>query len=161
MEEKSLADANIADSEKSTDEETKKAESAEPSQQQKEAAVEPTKEPSKSSEQKAAPREQENSAASQTANKEQHQPPPNVRRVERRNFDISRFGRRIKSALKYLSPKFISSKLKYYYSEYKRILLLSRKPTSKEFKELTIMVSIGTLIVGVIGFLIQLMIQFI
>ncbi len=158
MEEKSLADANIANSERSVSEDTAKAES---NQQQKETSTEPQKEPSKSSEKKALENKQEDKAVSSATNKEQAQSSPNVRRVERRKLDVSKFGRKIRSVLKFISPKFISSKLKYYYSEYKRILLLSRKPTSKEFKELTIMVTIGTLIVGVIGFFVQLIIQFI
>ncbi|MGC8516514.1 MAG: protein translocase SEC61 complex subunit gamma [Candidatus Acidifodinimicrobium sp.] len=158
MEEKSLADANIANSERSVSEDTTKVES---NQQQKETSTEPQKEPSKSSEKKALENKQEDKAISSTANREQTQSSPNVRRVERRKIDISKFGRKMRSALRFISPKFISSKLKYYYSEYKRILLLSRKPTPKEFKELTIMVAIGTLIVGVIGFFVQLIIQFI
>jgi len=158
MEEKSLADANIANSERSVSEDTAKAES---NQQQKEMSTEPQKEPSKSSEKKALENKQEDKAVSSATNKEQAQSSPDVRKVGRRKLDVSKFGRKIRSVLKFISPKFISSKLKYYYSEYKRILLLSRKPTSKEFKELTIMVTIGTLIVGVIGFFVQLIIQFI
>lgn len=94
--------------------------------------------------------------------KEQPRPPvQNARRVERRKVNIFKFGRKIKHALRFVHPGFISIKLKYYYSEYRRILMLSRKPTPKEYKELTIMVAIGTLIVGVIGFAVQLIIQFI
>ncbi|MCW1294092.1 MAG: protein translocase SEC61 complex subunit gamma [Candidatus Parvarchaeota archaeon] len=105
---------------------------------------------------------EDKSAKQDEQKKEQPQPAaPSAKRVERRKIDISRFGRRVKHVLGFISPGFISSKLKYYYSEYRRILLLSRKPTSKEYKELTIMVVIGTLVVGMIGFVIQLIIQFI
>jgi protein translocase SEC61 complex gamma subunit, archaeal and eukaryotic len=53
----------------------------------------------------------------------------------------------------------IKAKLEHYRFEYGRILHLARKPTKQEFKELSIMVIIGTFIIGVLGFIIQMIIQ--
>ncbi len=53
----------------------------------------------------------------------------------------------------------IKSKLDHYWFEYSRVLHLARKPTRKEYRELAIMVIVGTLIIGGIGFVVQLIIQ--
>lgn len=55
----------------------------------------------------------------------------------------------------------IKSKLGHYWFEYSRVINLARKPTRKEYRELAIMVIVGTLIIGGIGFVVQLAIQFI
>ncbi|EFD92807.1 MAG: protein translocase SEC61 complex, gamma subunit [Candidatus Parvarchaeum acidophilus ARMAN-5] len=67
----------------------------------------------------------------------------------------------IKNAVKKAHPLNIKAKLEHYKFEYSRILHLARKPTKQEFKELSIMVIIGTFIIGAIGFIIQMIIQFI
>ncbi len=55
----------------------------------------------------------------------------------------------------------ISAKLNHYWTEYARVLHLARKPTRSEYRELAIMVIIGTAIIGSIGFVVQLAFQFI
>ncbi len=55
----------------------------------------------------------------------------------------------------------IKSKLDHYWFEYSRVIHLARKPTRKEYRELAIMVIVGTLIIGGIGFIVQMIIQFI
>lgn len=67
----------------------------------------------------------------------------------------------IKNTVKKAHPLHIKAKLEHYRFEYSRILHLARKPTRQEFKELAIMVIIGTSIIGLIGFVIQMIIQFI
>ena len=65
------------------------------------------------------------------------------------------------SKLKRAHPGALKAKINHYIFEYKRVLSLARKPTKSEYKELAIMVAVGTTIIGVIGFLIQMAIQFI
>ncbi|MDP8012780.1 MAG: protein translocase SEC61 complex subunit gamma [Nanoarchaeota archaeon] len=78
----------------------------------------------------------------------------------RKGINFSKKFSQVRRALSVLSPKRIHLMLNHYWSEYRRVLLLTRKPTKQEYKELSIMVAIGTLIVGAIGFAIQLLIQF-
>ncbi len=78
----------------------------------------------------------------------------------RKGINFSKKFSQVRRALSVLSPKRINLMLNHYWSEYRRVLLLTRKPTKQEYKELSIMVAIGTLIVGAIGFAIQLLIQF-
>ncbi|EEZ92937.1 MAG: protein translocase SEC61 complex, gamma subunit [Candidatus Parvarchaeum acidiphilum ARMAN-4] len=65
----------------------------------------------------------------------------------------------VKNLLKKAHPLNIKAKLEHYRFEYSRILHLARKPTKQEFKELSIMVIIGTFIIGILGFIIQMIIQ--
>lgn len=81
-------------------------------------------------------------------------------KVKRFNLQ-KRFNMFKRYLLTHLSLSHIKERINHYIFEYKRVLMLSRKPTRQEYKELTIMVTIGTLIVGIIGFVIQLLIQFI
>ncbi len=76
--------------------------------------------------------------------------------VKKRRFHLYH----IKNAVKKAHPSNIKAKLEHYRFEYSRILHLARKPTKQEFKELSIMVIVGTSIIGVLGFLIQMIIQF-
>lgn len=66
----------------------------------------------------------------------------------------------IKNVIKKAHPLNIKAKLEHYKFEYSRILHLARKPTKQEFKELSIMVIVGTFIIGILGFIIQMIIQF-
>ncbi len=68
---------------------------------------------------------------------------------------------KIISKITFLHPLNIKNKLNHYRIEYGRVLHLTRKPTRTEYKELAIMVAVGTLIIGVIGFIVQMIIQFI
>ncbi len=63
--------------------------------------------------------------------------------------------------LSYLKPEKLRYYLSYYYEEYKRIILLSRKPDTKEFKELSLVVLISALMAGVLGLIIELAFYFI
>jgi protein transport protein SEC61 subunit gamma-like protein len=76
-------------------------------------------------------------------------------KVKKRRFHLYH----IKNAVKKAHPMNIKAKLEHYRFEYSRILHLARKPTKQEFKELSIMVVIGTFIIGVLGFIIQMIIQ--
>ena len=76
-------------------------------------------------------------------------------KVKKRRFHLYH----IKNAIKKAHPVNIKAKLEHYKFEYSRILHLARKPTKQEFKELSIMVIIGTFIIGVLGFIIQMIIQ--
>ncbi len=68
---------------------------------------------------------------------------------------------RLARKLKSIRASAIKAKLNHYIFEYKRVLSLARKPTKSEYKELAIMVAVGTGIIGGIGFVVQLIIQFI
>ncbi len=68
---------------------------------------------------------------------------------------------KVKNLFKKLHPVTVKSKLHYYWFEYSRVLHLARKPTRSEYKELAIMVTLGTIIIGAIGFVVQLIIQYI
>ncbi|MCL4398435.1 MAG: protein translocase SEC61 complex subunit gamma [Candidatus Parvarchaeota archaeon] len=76
-------------------------------------------------------------------------------KVKKRRFHLYH----IKNAIKKVHPMNIKAKLEHYRFEYSRILHLARKPTRQEFKELSIMVIIGTFIIGILGFIIQMIIQ--
>ncbi len=78
-------------------------------------------------------------------------------KVKKRRFHLYH----VKNALKKAHPMNIKAKLGHYRFEYSRILHLARKPTKQEFKELSIMVIIGTFIIGTLGFIIQMIIQYI
>lgn len=75
--------------------------------------------------------------------------------VKKRRFHLYH----IKNAVKKAHPYNIKTKLEHYRFEYSRILHLARKPTRQEFKELSIMVIVGTFIIGLLGFVIQMIIQ--
>ncbi|MCL4372755.1 protein translocase SEC61 complex subunit gamma [Candidatus Parvarchaeota archaeon] len=75
--------------------------------------------------------------------------------IKKRRFHLYH----VKNAIKKAHPMNIKAKLEHYRFEYSRILHLARKPTKQEFKELSIMVVIGTFIIGVLGFIIQMIIQ--
>ncbi len=75
--------------------------------------------------------------------------------VKKRRFHLYH----IKNAIKKAHPMNIKAKLEHYKFEYSRIIHLARKPTKQEFKELSIMVIIGTFIIGILGFIIQMIIQ--
>ncbi len=49
--------------------------------------------------------------------------------------------------------------IKHHLLEYKRIIKISKKPSKKEFEEVLKITGIGTIIVGFIGFVIQLLFQ--
>ena len=78
-------------------------------------------------------------------------------KVKKRRFHLYH----VKNAFKKAHPYHIKAKLEHYRFEYSRILHLARKPTKQEFKELSIMVVIGTFIIGLLGFVIQMIIQYI
>ncbi|MDD5417829.1 MAG: protein translocase SEC61 complex subunit gamma [Candidatus Nanoarchaeia archaeon] len=46
-------------------------------------------------------------------------------------------------------------------SEYKRIIKIARKPTMEEFKRVSYVTAISTLIIGLAGFVIELLMQLI
>jgi protein transport protein SEC61 subunit gamma-like protein len=50
----------------------------------------------------------------------------------------------------------ILNKVIFALKEYKRILTISRKPTPEEFKRVMKITGLGMLLVGIIGFIIQL-----
>jgi protein translocase SEC61 complex gamma subunit len=87
----------------------------------------------------------------------EHKTEEHPRHVKRRRISISK----IASKAKILHPLHVKQKLSHYRVEYSRVLHLARKPTRSEYKELAIMVAIGTSIIGVIGFIVQMIIQFI
>ncbi len=68
---------------------------------------------------------------------------------------------KIKNLFKRLHPGNVKVKLNHYWFEYSRVLHLARKPTRSEYKELAIMVAIGTSIIGAIGFVVQMIIQYV
>ncbi len=70
------------------------------------------------------------------------------------------YGSKLKNLLKKLHPIHIKAKLSHYRFEYGRVLHLTRKPTRDEYKELAIMVVVGTFIIGAIGFVVQMIIQY-
>ncbi len=79
-----------------------------------------------------------------------------------RKLSISKKLNILKRYLKYhFSISHIQERITHYISEYRRVMMLTRKPTKQEYKELAVMVTLGTLIIGGIGFIIQLIIQFI
>ena len=53
----------------------------------------------------------------------------------------------------------IKRKIVSHLKEYKRIILISRKPTSEELKNVLKIPGIGVGLIGIIGFLIQLLVQ--
>ncbi len=100
---------------------------------------------------------------------QQHQPPTmqaEVKDEHKQKTEPNNNGHGIKfnnpfSRLKLLKIANLRSKLGYIFFEYKRVLSLARKPTRREYRELAIMVIVGTFIIGGIGFLVQMLIQFI
>jgi preprotein translocase subunit Sss1 len=75
------------------------------------------------------------------------------------HFNFAKWTRSIKQALSYLNylrPSKLRYYLSYYYEEYKRILVLSKKPDAKEFKELSLVVIISALMSGALGLIIEL-----
>ncbi len=69
--------------------------------------------------------------------------------------------RKLVNSLKALSLQNIKSKLGHYWFEYSRVIHLTRRPTRSEYRELAIMVLVGTAIIGGIGFIVQLALQFV
>ncbi len=151
-ENKSLADANLGNSDK-----------------QQEAIKSDTK-PAENIEHTEKTIEQQNTNATKNVNQGTEQKKPaeavvqsNVNsshkeekpKVKKRRFHLYH----VKNAIKKAHPMNIKAKLEHYRFEYSRILHLARKPTKQEFKELSIMVIIGTFIIGVLGFIIQMIIQ--
>lgn len=53
----------------------------------------------------------------------------------------------------------IKFKIKNFFSEMKRVWIVTRKPTNEEFKTITKVTGIGIVIVGIIGFLINMIWQ--
>ena len=151
-ENKSLADANLGNSDK-----------------QQEAIKSDTK-PAENVEHTGKTIEQQNSNTTKEVNQNTEQKKPaeavvqnNVSssykeekpKIKKRRFHLYH----VKNAIKKAHPMNIKAKLEHYRFEYSRILHLARKPTKQEFKELSIMVIIGTFIIGVLGFIIQMIIQ--
>ncbi|MCL4397164.1 protein translocase SEC61 complex subunit gamma [Candidatus Parvarchaeota archaeon] len=151
-ENKSLADANLSDSNKQ--QETVKSD-AKPAE-------------NAGSTEKAVQQTNSNANQSNTQNVDQKKPaetvvqsnPNSSRKEEKPKVKKRRFHLyHVKNAIKKAHPLNIKAKLEHYRFEYSRILHLARKPTKQEFKELSIMVIIGTFIIGVLGFIIQMIIQ--
>ncbi|MCW1295195.1 MAG: protein translocase SEC61 complex subunit gamma [Candidatus Parvarchaeota archaeon] len=155
-ENKSLADANLNDSDKQ--QETVKSD-ANPAEnvQNNEKTVQPV-----------TPNNNQSNAQNLGQNNNQKKPAETVvqsnvnnsRKEEKQQVKKRRFHLyHVKNAIKKAHPMNIKAKLEHYRFEYSRILHLARKPTKQEFKELSIMVIIGTFIIGVLGFIIQMIIQ--
>lgn len=53
----------------------------------------------------------------------------------------------------------IKFRIKNFFSETRRVWIVTRKPTNEEFKTITKVTGIGMLIIGVIGFLISMIWQ--
>lgn len=49
----------------------------------------------------------------------------------------------------------MSDRLRSFFAECKRVLLITRKPTKQEYKDLVKITGIGILIIGFVGFVIQ------
>ncbi len=79
---------------------------------------------------------------------------PAHKRPRRHYFSI------FKNSVTKLHPVNVKARLTHYKFEYSRVLHLTRKPTKQEYKELAIMVVIGTFIIGAIGFVVQMAIQY-
>jgi protein translocase SEC61 complex gamma subunit len=82
---------------------------------------------------------------------------PQANAIKKRKHTIQKAFRRLKT----FNLSSIKTKLGHYWTEYTRVLHLARKPTRSEYRELAIMVAVGTAIIGGIGFLVQLGLQFI
>ena len=84
---------------------------------------------------------------------------PRLEQVTHRSnpHTLSRIIRKIIS----FRPHHLKEKIAHYWTEYSRVLRLSRKPTRVEYRELAIMVVVGTAIIGAIGFVMQMIMQFI
>lgn len=155
-ENKSLADANLNDSDKQQETVKSDAGSAD-NAEHNEKTVQPV-----------TPNNNQMSAQNTAQNNNQKKPAETVvqsnvnnnRREEKPQVKKRRFHLyHVKNALKKAHPMNIKAKLEHYRFEYSRIIHLARKPTKQEFKELSIMVIIGTFIIGVLGFIIQMIIQ--
>lgn len=57
------------------------------------------------------------------------------------------------------NTKSLKSKLKSFYEKSKRVWLVLKKPTKKEYVMITKISAIGIIILGILGFLISLIIQ--
>lgn len=87
---------------------------------------------------------------------------PELRKQERIQGKKKRMlFKRLFSKTGVVKPSSLKAKLNHYWFEYSRVLHLTRKPTRQEYKELAIMVVIGTLIIGGIGFVVQVFFQYI
>ena len=84
--------------------------------------------------------------------------PENKETKKPRTNPFAKFNR-LFSKLSVLSPGNLKRKVNSWILEANRVLKLSRKPTEQEYKELAIMVAVGTAVIGAIGFVIQLIIQ--
>jgi protein translocase SEC61 complex gamma subunit len=84
---------------------------------------------------------------------------PHLEQVKHRgnSHTLSKIVRKITS----FRPHHVKEKIAHYWTEYSRVLRLSRKPTRTEYRELAIMVIVGTAIIGAIGFVVQIIMQFI
>lgn len=69
--------------------------------------------------------------------------------------------RKFVNAVKAFKLKHIKEKLNHYWFEYSRVVHLTRRPTRSEYRELAIFVLVGTAIIGGIGFVVQIALQFI
>lgn len=55
----------------------------------------------------------------------------------------------------------IPDKLRHWFSEYKRVIIVSRKPDIEELSKISKISGIGILVIGLLGFVIQLIFQLI
>jgi len=64
---------------------------------------------------------------------------------------------------KFRLPKFseIPATLRHWFSEYKRVIIVSRKPDIEELSKISKISGIGILVIGFLGFVIQLIFQLI
>ncbi len=65
------------------------------------------------------------------------------------------------SFIKKLKIKKIGKNLKHNLLEYKRVIKISKKPSKKEFEEVLKITGVGMILIGFIGFIIQLFVQLI
>ena len=86
---------------------------------------------------------------------------PELRKQEKIQSKKKRSIKRLFSKVGLAKPSSLKAKLDHYWFEYSRVLHLTRKPTRQEYKELAIMVIIGTLLIGGIGFVVQVFFQYI
>lgn len=166
-EKKSLADANISDVKDETpavpEAEKKEEQQPEPA---KEEPVQQTENQNEVKEQESQPHH-DTEEQKPEEKKEPEKPPQQVKETAKPRFNVPRREhkkinlRKTASKLKILHPLHIKRKLQHYRVEYSRVLHLARKPTKTEYRELAIMVAVGTSIIGAIGFVVQTIIQFI
>jgi len=58
-------------------------------------------------------------------------------------------------------PQTVSGKFKDFVKECRRVLLVTKKPTMMEYKNVVIVTGLGIILIGFIGFLISLAVQLI